>query len=175
MYYTTEEKETMLSFATWISDNHLQKNDKGLWYSDVHSYDHFTDEDLIHLYTTNPFRINNSLNEWEIPFDEVKNFKPLVVNKYLYPLFDYAPYWKNDKAFWGKMKSTYKVGQVVYIKPENRIGVVLGIIDEVRGELRTDASGMVSYNDLEVYIPKKHMDAVAHTALKSALKLFGDN
>lgn len=174
MLCSTQEKEMVLDFGKWLSDNKLRRTDNGLWCNNVQPFDALTDDALIEMYCNDPFRLKNFYNESDIELKEVKKFRPITVNKLIYPLFDYPPYFKDGKAFTGKMKSTYKVGQVVYIKPENRIGVVLGIIDEVGGELRTDSSGMVGYDDIEFYNPKKHCDAIAHTALKSALKIFVD-
>ena len=174
MRYTSDEQTAMIDFGVWLTDNKFHRNPiTKLWYSDIHSNEFcFDEKSLMEVYCDNPFRLKNHVNKIENDLKNTKPFKPLMVNKLIYPLFDYPPYYKDGKPFTGKMKSTYKVGEVVYIKPENRIGVVLGIIDEVGGELRTDSSGMVSYCDIEFYNPKIHCDAIAHTSLKSALKLF---
>lgn len=43
----------------------------------------------------------------------------------------------------------YCPGDVVYIKPTNSIGVVLGCIDHESEDLRTDQEGMKCFSDLE--------------------------
>ena len=68
-----------------------------------------------------------------------------------YALFEYEAYF--DKHFnptTKPKKLTYNLGDVVYIKTENAIGVVLGCINEVRGELRTDMSGIVDFSGIEL-------------------------
>lgn len=66
-----------------------------------------------------------------------------------YKLYDYHPYFVCDEPVNKKPKdSQYDVGDVVYIKPTNSIGVVLGCIDNVREDLRTDADGMQCFCDI---------------------------
>jgi hypothetical protein len=66
-----------------------------------------------------------------------------------YALFEYTPYFVCDKEVSEKPKDlTYDLGDVVYIKTTNAIGVVLGCIDEVRENVRTDMDGMQGYCDI---------------------------
>lgn len=85
----------------------------------------------------------------------MKKFKKFNVDYDKYRIFEYRLFAKNGTAC-ARYPTTYKPGDVVYIKPENAVGVVLGWIDEEWQELRTDMSGMVSYQDLELYNPFKH-------------------
>lgn len=84
--------------------------------------------------------------------------KRLKVNVNTYALFDYTPYLNGN---WDEVprpkKVTYDLGEVVYIKHSNAIGVVLGCIDEQGEEVRTDMDGMVSFSDLEP-ATKKHFE-----------------
>lgn len=89
----------------------------------------------------------------------------IKVNDKDYALFDYTPFFKEDEPC-DDYKTSYKPGDVVVIKEKDeneehtvlRVGVVLGCIDEVREELRTDMSGMVCYDQIEPYHPIKHKD-----------------
>ncbi|HSG31857.1 MAG TPA: hypothetical protein VLB82_09960 [Thermodesulfobacteriota bacterium] len=65
-----------------------------------------------------------------------------------YALFDYFPYLERGSECEKPKKLKYHVGQVVYLKHTNAIGVVLGCIDSVGEELRTDMDGMVCFDDL---------------------------
>lgn len=66
-----------------------------------------------------------------------------------YALFDYQPFFDCDKPIDKKPKgSKYDLGDVVYIKSTNAIGVVLGCIDNVREDLRTDMDGMQCFCDI---------------------------
>lgn len=74
----------------------------------------------------------------------------LKVNHKNYALFDYSPYLDNrDKSVPRPAKVTYDLGDVVYIKSENSIGVVLGCIHEDGEEVRTDMDGMQWFGNLE--------------------------
>ena len=42
----------------------------------------------------------------------------------------------------------YRKGDIVYCKQSDCLGVVLGLIDHTRQDLRTDCSGMVSFDNL---------------------------
>ena len=77
--------------------------------------------------------------------------KKIQVNAKNYALFEYEKY-HNDKGDVIKKpkKLTYDIGDVVYIKKEKAIGVVLGCIGEETQELRTDMSGMVCYTQIRL-------------------------
>lgn len=51
----------------------------------------------------------------------------------------------------------FDLGDIVYIKPEKAIGVVIGVIDNEGKELRTDMSGMVCFQDLRLATKKDLM------------------
>ena len=73
----------------------------------------------------------------------------IKVDAKIYAMFDYTPYYVCDKEVSEKPKDlSYDLGDVVYIKTQNSIGVVLGCIDEVRETLRTDMDGMQCYSDI---------------------------
>lgn len=74
----------------------------------------------------------------------------LKVNHKNYTLFNYSPYLdRNCNEIPRPAKVTYDLGDVVYIKNENSIGVVLGCIHEACGEVRTDMDGMQHFGNLE--------------------------
>jgi len=74
----------------------------------------------------------------------------LIVDIKNYAKFEYFPFiGRDNEPVPHPLRPKYKIGQVVYIKPENALGVVLGCIDEQTEELRTDMSGMVAFVDLE--------------------------
>lgn len=76
--------------------------------------------------------------------------KPLIVNARNYAKFKYDPFIdKMGKAIPRPANISYVIGQVVLIRTENALGVVLGCIGESCRELRTDMCGMVSYEDIE--------------------------
>lgn len=76
--------------------------------------------------------------------------KRLRVNDKNYALFDYTPYFDRHTRPIPRPKNTkYDLGDVVYIKHENSIGVVIGCIDNESKELRTDMDGMVWFGNLE--------------------------
>ena len=78
-----------------------------------------------------------------------KNMKLKVNNKH-YALFNYTPYFDRQcNEIQRPEKLTYDVGDVVYIKEENAIGVVLGCVCESTEEVRTDMSGMVCFSQIE--------------------------
>lgn len=66
-----------------------------------------------------------------------------VANYKKYRYFDYPDYLGNVPT-----EMQYELGDIVYIKPTNSIGVVIGCIDGESEELRTDAEGMQSFSDL---------------------------
>lgn len=85
----------------------------------------------------------------------MKHFK---VNPNNYGFFEYEPYFdRNTNPISRPKKVKYDVGDVVYIKPENSIGVVLGCIDHETGDLRTDMDGMQAFDDIE-FATKEHFD-----------------
>lgn len=77
--------------------------------------------------------------------------KKLKVNDKNYALFDYTPYMDRNSNSIPRPKNTkFDLGDVVYIKEQNSIGVVIGCIDNELGELRTDMDGMQHFdNNLE--------------------------
>ena len=76
----------------------------------------------------------------------MKHFR---VNDKNYALFEYTPYFNRNTDSIPRPKNTkYDLGDVVYLKHTNAIGVVLGCIDNETGELRTDMDGMVAFEDL---------------------------
>lgn len=76
--------------------------------------------------------------------------KKLKVNDKNYALFEYVPYFdRNTNPILRPKKVKYDLGDVVYIKEENAIGVVLGCIDHETEELRTDMSGMQGFSQIE--------------------------
>ena len=65
--------------------------------------------------------------------------------------FSYKPYVnKLDKEIPIPENTLYKVGDVVYLKHTQRVGVVIGVIDNEGQELRTDVDGMVAFSDLRL-------------------------
>lgn len=85
----------------------------------------------------------------------MKKFKPFRVSYKKYRLFVYDLYFKGNEVV-KAYPTTYKPGDVVYIKAENAVGVVLGCIDEECQDLRTDMSGMQCYSQIEHYNPFEH-------------------
>jgi len=76
--------------------------------------------------------------------------KNLKVNYRNYALFDYTPYLdRNSNPIPHPSKLKYDLGDVVYIRHTNAIGVVIGCIAPETGELRTDMDGMVAFSDIE--------------------------
>lgn len=83
----------------------------------------------------------------------MRHFK---VNAKDYALFDYSPYLDGQSNVIPRPKKVkYDLGDVVYIRPSNSIGVVLGCIDHDCEELRTDMEGMVPFSDIE-FAKKEH-------------------
>ena len=72
----------------------------------------------------------------------------IILNDKDYALFDYTPYLLRGSECEKPKKLKFQLGQVVYLQHTNAIGVVIGCIDEVSEELRTDMDGMVSFDDL---------------------------
>jgi hypothetical protein len=70
-----------------------------------------------------------------------------------YTRFSYSEYVKDDKVIEKPADTTYEVGDVVTLfnKCEDpatlTIGVVLGVIDDFRQEVRTDTDGMVCFSE----------------------------
>lgn len=106
---------------------------------------------------------------------------PIIVNDKDYAKFNYDPFYREveGQAQMGYNENPYdveppfRVGEVVYIKSERALGVVLGTIDIDGGELRTDMSGMVAFNNMESFDPAKHKRAFATTQLESELLKMG--
>ena len=64
---------------------------------------------------------------------------------------DYPEFFNGFEEVPRPTKTKYNAGDVVIIKEDNDnecIGVVLGVIDNDRGDLRTDARGMVSFDQI---------------------------
>lgn len=79
----------------------------------------------------------------------------IKVDNKKYALFDYTPFLDRNCNPIKRPKNTkFDLGDVVYIKSTNSIGVVIGCIDNESGELRTDMDGMVAFSDLEPATPK---------------------
>lgn len=62
---------------------------------------------------------------------------------------DYA-YFEYPEYIGTATNTPFTLGDIVYIKPLNSIGIVLGCIDGEGEELRTDAEGMQCFCDLEL-------------------------
>lgn len=77
--------------------------------------------------------------------------KKITVNASKFAKFKYFEYSRADKMVSKPVGASYEVGDVVVLNgvrdaPEElQLSVVLGCIDEVWEELRTDTDGMVSY------------------------------
>ncbi len=73
--------------------------------------------------------------------------KKLKVNDKNYALFEYIPFIDNQ---WNEIKrpknTKYDLGDVVYLKHTNAIGVIIGSIGTY--DARTDMDGMVSFEDM---------------------------
>ncbi len=106
-----------------------------------------------------------------IPADQLRKLK--------IALFDYNPYLDRKGDPCQPFPAPFEVGDVVVIKeydPEipvdqskiDGVGVVLGCISQ-DGELRTDLSGMVSFDYLEAYNPEKHTDLPLYSKIKDYL------
>lgn len=75
--------------------------------------------------------------------------KKITVNAKNYALFEYDQYLnRTNNPIPKPDKLTYDIGDVVYIKAEKAIGVVLGCVSEDTQEVRTDMSGMVSFSQI---------------------------
>lgn len=82
--------------------------------------------------------------------------KKLKVDHKRYALFDYTEYMdRNGNSIPRPKKVKYDLGEVVFIIPQNSIGVVLGCIDHDCQELRTDMDGMQCFSDIR---PAKKSD-----------------
>ena len=68
-----------------------------------------------------------------------------------YAYFNYIDYLdRNCNEIPKPEKLTYGLGDVVYVKDTNSIGVVIGCIDEESAELRTDVDGMQCFSNLKL-------------------------
>jgi len=72
----------------------------------------------------------------------------IILNDKDYALFDYTPYLLRGSECAKPEKLHFQLGQVVYLQHTNAIGVVIGCIDEISQDLRTDIDGMVCFDDL---------------------------
>lgn len=85
----------------------------------------------------------------------MKHFK---VNPKDYALFDYTPYLdRNTNSIQRPKKVKFDLGDVVYIKNQNSIGVVIGCVDHESEQLRTDMDGMQDFDNLE-FATKEHFE-----------------
>lgn len=66
-----------------------------------------------------------------------------------YALFDYDQYYVDGEAQDEKPEgSKYTIGDVVFIKSTNAIGVVIGNVNNLREDLRTDMDGMQCFSNI---------------------------
>lgn len=72
----------------------------------------------------------------------------LKVNHENYKRFEYPEFMKFGEIAHKPTKTQYEVGDVVYIKKQNSIGVVLGCIDNDCEDLRTDMEGMQCFSEI---------------------------
>jgi len=107
----------------------------------------------------------------------------IILNDKDYALFDYTPYLLRGSECEKPKKLHFQLGQVVYLQHTNAIGVVIGCIDEVGEELRTDMDGMVGFDDLrpvkmsdfsleDVRFQAKLKDEVAQAIYEEAVKVY---
>jgi hypothetical protein len=73
-----------------------------------------------------------------------------MVNIKNYTPFSYSEYLNGNKVINRPPNANFNIGEVVVIKENGKelLGVILGCVDEERGELRTDMSGMVSIENV---------------------------
>ena len=94
--------------------------------------------------------------------------KEMKVNPKEYAYFDYPEYLSEKVE---NPNPPFSLGDIVYNRIHNSIGVVLGCIDYWGEELRTDMDGMQSFQDLEI-ASSKHLrikDVVIGEKLKTEL------
>ena len=72
----------------------------------------------------------------------------LKVNHLDYRRFEYSDYIRDHKIIPKPEETAYELGEVVFVKTEKSIGVVLGVIDNYREELRTDVDGMQCFSNI---------------------------
>lgn len=100
-----------------------------------------------------------------------------------YALFDYFPYLERGSECEEPKELHFQLGQVVYLQHTNAIGVVIGCIDEVSEDLRTDMDGMVCFDDLrpvkmsdfslnDVRFQDKLKDEVAQAIYDKAVEIY---
>ena len=71
-----------------------------------------------------------------------------------YAYFEYTPFIDPRSIKVARPNNTpYDVKDVVYVKSTNSIGVVLGCIDVISEELRTDVDGMQFFDNIEPATP----------------------
>jgi len=75
--------------------------------------------------------------------------KKLFVIQSNYAVFEYSPFLDGCTECARPQETEYELGQVVYIKSTNAIGVVLGCIDNKHEELRTDMDGMRCFSEIQ--------------------------
>jgi hypothetical protein len=94
-----------------------------------------------------------------------------VANYLDYRLFDYADYLDNkDRVIPKPKKLRFDLGDIVYIKSENSVGVVIGCIVQESGELRTDMDGMQCFSNLRLATKKD----LKRKSLRITPKLFSE-
>jgi len=89
----------------------------------------------------------------------IKKLKAMLkVNATNYTNFKYSPYLERGQECVAPIDSVYKVGDVVYIKKEHAIGVILGCIDEkFDGAVRTDVCGMTDLSEIRHAVTEDFM------------------
>jgi hypothetical protein len=74
--------------------------------------------------------------------------------KEYYPNADYTEYLKRGNPIDKPKNATLEVGTLMYDKPNNSIGMILGCIDEeFDGDVRLDSDGMQSIDSLRLAKP----------------------
>ncbi len=66
-------------------------------------------------------------------------------------------------------RQRFQIGDIVYNKVYNTVGFIRD--NEWRGEIRTDADGVVNVKDLEIFTPSKHIDVKIAPSTIKELKL----
>lgn len=83
----------------------------------------------------------------------MKHFK---VDQKKYAKFEYTPYLdRHSNEIPRPKKVIFDLGDVVYLKHTNSIGVILGCVDHECEEARTNMDGMVCFGDME-FATKEH-------------------
>lgn len=93
-----------------------------------------------------------------------------VEKMFLRPSKEYAAGGKpfGSTSLFSKGGKTFKIGDIVYNKKFNTVGIVR--LPEQQGELKTDADGNVDVKDLFHYDPKKHSSAKIAPSTKNEME-----